>query len=99
MVDRLKDSLERLETPICLDCHVGMRWFRSELVVDEPISKIAHLFVCPNCKRAERTDTNFTPAGAPPAKLSARVFAWWHRKSEAWRIELSDGSGRGAFRA
>ncbi|WP_369723691.1 hypothetical protein AB8Z38_06830 [Bradyrhizobium sp. LLZ17] len=74
MVDRLKDALEHLETPICLDCHVGMRWFRSELVADNPISRIAHLFVCPNCKRAERTDTKFTPAGVPPAKASAPRF-------------------------
>jgi len=71
MVDRLKDAAEHLEAPICPSCHVEMKWFRSELVRDEPEARIAHLFVCSNCQRAERTETKFNPVRVPPDKLSA----------------------------
>lgn len=47
------------EAPECLDCRVATRWFRSELLRDFPKSIIANLYVCPNCKRAERTNTEF----------------------------------------
>lgn len=67
-MDRLKDSLGYLEAPICPDCHVGMRWFRSELVRDDAQPLIAHLFVCPNCKRTQRQDSNVMPVCIPPEK-------------------------------
>ncbi|QQO15149.1 hypothetical protein JJB99_02860 [Bradyrhizobium diazoefficiens] len=74
MVDRLKSATEHLEAPICPTCHIEMKWFRSELVRDEPEVLIAHLFVCPNCKRADRTETKLQPARTPPDKLSAPRF-------------------------
>ncbi len=67
---RLKDSLEHLDNPSCPNCQIAMRWFRSELVRDNPTTMIAHLFVCPNCKRAHRQDTDFTPVIVPPDKLA-----------------------------
>lgn len=56
-----------------------MRWFRSELVRDNTEETIAHLFVCPNCKRAERSDTKFTPMRGSPDKLASQVsrLDWW----------------------
>ncbi|WP_298242307.1 hypothetical protein [uncultured Bradyrhizobium sp.] len=74
MVDRLRSAAEQLEAPTCPGCHVEMRWFRSELLADEPVPVIAHLFVCPHCKRATKTDTIFRDTSAPPEKLSAPRF-------------------------
>jgi len=62
MVDRLKGVVEQLEAPTCPDCHVEMRWFRSELVADDLMPIIAHLFVCPQCKSAAQVDTIFKDA-------------------------------------
>ncbi|QOZ67179.1 hypothetical protein SAMN05192541_1263 [Bradyrhizobium arachidis] len=73
-MDRLKNALGQLEAPDCPNCRITMRWFRSELVRDTPDPLIAHLFLCPNCKRAQRTDTTFTPARVPPDKLAAPRF-------------------------
>ena len=74
MVDRLKNAAEHLEAPTCPDCHIEMRWYRSELLADEPVPIIAHLFVCPHCKRAAQADTIFKAAQVPPEKLSAPRF-------------------------
>lgn len=73
-MDLLKKALGDLEAPICPNCHLNMRWFRSELVRDTPPAIIAHLFVCPNCKRAQRTDTKLTSPPVPPDKLAAPRF-------------------------
>ena len=70
-MNRLTNAPGKLEAPDCSYCHVGMRWFRSELVQDEQEAIIAHLFVCPNCKRAHRVDTGFTPVRVPADELSA----------------------------
>ncbi|MGY3032371.1 NAD-dependent SIR2 family protein deacetylase [Bradyrhizobium sp. USDA 4354] len=74
MVDRLRSAAEQLEAPTCPDCHIEMKWFRSELLADEPTPIIAHLFVCPHCKRAAKTDTIFKGTQAPPDKLAAPRF-------------------------
>jgi hypothetical protein len=74
MVDRLRSAAEHLEAPICPDCRIEMRWYRSELLVDEPVPIIAHLFVCPHCKRAAQADTIFKGTAEPPEKLSAPRF-------------------------
>lgn len=82
MVDRLRSAAEQLEAPICPDCHIEMKWFRSELLADEPTPIIAHLFVCPHCKRASRAETIFKGAQVPPDKLSApRFVAYADRRS------------------
>lgn len=76
MVDRLKSATEHLEAPTCPNCHLEMKWFRSELIRENPISVISHEFVCPHCKRADRIETKFNPPVVPPYKLSApRFFA------------------------
>jgi uncharacterized protein YbaR (Trm112 family) len=74
MVDRLRNAAEHLEAPTCPDCHIEMKWFRSELLADEPTPIIAHLFVCPHCKRAAQVDTMFRGGQAPHDKLSAPRF-------------------------
>ena len=71
---QLKDSLDQLDNPSCPNCRIAMKWFRSELVRDNPKTTIAHLFVCPNCKRAQRQDTNLTPVSAPPDKQPGPRF-------------------------
>ena len=48
MVDRLKQSLEQLEPPVCPNCHIDMSWYRSALMSESPVT-IAHLFTCSNC--------------------------------------------------
>ena len=71
MVDRLRSAAEQLEPPECPDCHVEMRWYRSELLADEPVPVIAHLFACPHCKRVAQTETIFRGPEGPPGRLSA----------------------------
>ncbi|QOZ65911.1 hypothetical protein WN72_05385 [Bradyrhizobium arachidis] len=73
-MDRLKKALGHLEAQDCPNCRITMRWFRSELVPDTPDPLIAHLFLCPNCKRVQRTDTKLTPVRVPPDKQSAPRF-------------------------
>ena len=70
MVDILKKSLEQLESPVCPACSVDMRWSRSTLVNQSPIT-ISHLFVCPNCNRTSETKSQVSTRVAPPTKLSA----------------------------
>ena len=59
MVDRLRSAAEQLEAPTCPDCHIEMRWYRSELLADDPVPIIVHLFAWLHCKRAAETDTMF----------------------------------------
>lgn len=74
-MERLRNALEHLEAPDCPNCHLTMRWFRSELVRDDQQSTVAHLFICPNCKGARRVDTDFTPpVRIPPEKLATPRF-------------------------
>lgn len=70
MVDRLKQSLDQVETPICPNCRIEMRWSRSTLVAEDPVT-IAHLFQCPNCNRVAKTKSTIAATPTPPAKLSA----------------------------
>ena len=71
---RLKDSLGQVDNPTCPHCRIAMRGVRSELVRDTPSTMIAHLFVCPNCKRAQRQDADFAPVMVPPDKLASPRF-------------------------
>ena len=73
-MDLLKKATGQLEPPECPNCRVTMRWFRSELVRDTPEPILAHLFVCPNCKRAHRNDTKFNLVRVPPDKPAAPRF-------------------------
>lgn len=71
MVDRLKRALEQVETPICPNCRIEMRWYRSTLIGAEPIT-IAHLFTCPNCQRVGEVKSTLSgEPPLPPHKLSA----------------------------
>lgn len=73
-MDVLKRTAERLEAPECPNCRTAMRWFRSELVRDDPTPVVASLFICPNCKRARRSVSKFTAARGSPHKLAASRF-------------------------
>ncbi|EHQ99690.1 MULTISPECIES: hypothetical protein [unclassified Bradyrhizobium] len=95
MVDRLRSAAEHLEAPICPDCLIEMKWFRSELLADEPTPIIAHLFVCPHCKRAAQADSIFKSKQVPPDKLSAPRFlayAAYRSASAGFGARLTAGS-------
>jgi predicted RNA-binding Zn-ribbon protein involved in translation (DUF1610 family) len=70
MVDRLKQSLEQLEPPVCPNCHLDMSWYRSALMSESPVT-IAHLFTCPNCGGTAETRSSMPRTVVPPPKLSA----------------------------
>jgi predicted RNA-binding Zn-ribbon protein involved in translation (DUF1610 family) len=68
MVDRLKRSLEQLDTPICPKCSIEMKWSRSTLL---NATTVAHVFVCPSCSRVEEAKSKVNATDTPPEKLSA----------------------------
>jgi hypothetical protein len=68
MVDRLKRSLEQLDTPICPKCSIEMKWSRSTLL---NATTVAHVFVCPSCSRIEEAKSTIKATDTPPEKLSA----------------------------
>jgi hypothetical protein len=70
VVDRLKQSLEELEPPTCPSCRIVMRWTRSTLVAQDPIT-ITHLFACPNCHQLAESKSSVRTPIIPPGKLSA----------------------------
>jgi len=71
-MDQLKKTMAQLDPPHCPNCRIIMRWLRSEQVREERIT--AHLFVCPNCKRAQRSDTKFKAIRVPSDKLASPQF-------------------------
>ena len=80
---RLKDSLGDVGNPSCPNCRISMKRFRSELVRDNPRTMIAHLFVCHNCKSAQRQDTDFDPVVVPPDRLVSSRFQVIHGGRQA----------------
>ena len=73
MVDRLRRSLDGIESPTCPNCHIDMEWFHSVMVSPAPLT-INHFFSCPNCKRVRETQTILNRnAETPPSKLSAPI--------------------------
>ena len=70
MVDNLRQSLDQLEPPTCPHCQLEMKWVRSTLVADSPVT-IAHLFQCVNCNRVSETRSKTKAQSVPPGKLSA----------------------------
>jgi peptide subunit release factor 1 (eRF1) len=68
MVDRIRRAFNELEAPICPNCHIEMKWTRSELVAQDTIR---HLFHCPNCHRAGEATSKIEAVVVPPEKLTA----------------------------
>jgi hypothetical protein len=54
-MERLKQSLAQLTTPICNSCGIEMAWSRSSLISDE--HSILHVFVCARCGAIGETKT------------------------------------------
>jgi hypothetical protein len=75
-MDRLRRSLDQVDVPICPNCRVEMKWYRSALVVDQP-TMIDHVFNCPICQRIDsvRSTIRHDPT-PPPGKLSAPRLRW-----------------------
>jgi hypothetical protein len=67
MVERLRRSLEKLESPICPDCQLVMRWTRSTLVGVEP-TEIIHVFTCLGCRRVEETKSILSDPDRSPLR-------------------------------
>lgn len=61
MIDNLRRSFD-LEAPTCPNCHIDMKWYRSVMVAQSPLT-VAHYFACPNCASRD--------ADTPPGKLAA----------------------------
>ena len=71
MVDRLKQSVEHLEPPVCPNCEIPMKWFRSDLTSEAEPQTVVHHFHCPNCNRLrERTTVLVRGEAVDPKKLS-----------------------------
>jgi hypothetical protein len=71
-MDRLKHSLEELETPTCPTCGIAMQWFRSELIRFVPVTNL-HLFNCPICHFLAESETVSEPVRTPD-KLAVAGF-------------------------
>jgi hypothetical protein len=59
-MDRLKHSLEELETPTCPTCGIEMQWCRSDLIRFIPVTNL-HLFNCPICYLLAESETVSEP--------------------------------------
>ena len=70
-----KHGMDHRDAPDCPDCQIPAKWFRSELLRDRSKWIIANLFVCANCERTQRTDTDFTACRPAPATRIVRLFA------------------------
>jgi hypothetical protein len=68
MVDRLKRSLEQLDSPSCPNCSLEMKWSRSTLV---DATTIVHVFICPGCSHITETKSTISAVSIQPEKLSA----------------------------
>ena len=68
MVDRLKRSLEHLDSPNCPNCSIEMKWSRSTLV---DATTIVHVFICSGCSHITETKSTISAVSIPPRKLSA----------------------------
>ena len=68
MVERLKRSLEHLDSPNCPICSLEMKWTRSTLV---DATTIVHVFICPGCSHTAETKSTISAVIIPPKKLSA----------------------------
>jgi hypothetical protein len=71
-MDRLKHSLEELETPTCPTCGIKMQWFRSELIRFVPVTNL-HLFNCPICHLLAESET----VSVTPDKLAVAGFQFF----------------------
>jgi hypothetical protein len=54
-MERLRQSIENLASPICEACNIPMAWSRSALVATE--QAISHIFVCSRCGSFGETKT------------------------------------------
>jgi hypothetical protein len=70
MAEDLKRSVEHLQSPVCPNCHLIMKWYRSIKLAEIPAT-IAHFFHCENCQRIVETHTVLrADESKPPPKLS-----------------------------
>jgi hypothetical protein len=74
--DRLKHSLQELETPTCPTCGIEMQWFRSELVRFVPVTNL-HLFNCPICYLLAESEKVSEPVRITQDKLAGAGFRFF----------------------
>ena len=75
-MDRLKHSLDDVESPICPHCGTGMQLYRSELVKFVPEVNL-HLFNCPTCLLFAESETVSEVAWVAPDRLAAPRFRFF----------------------
>jgi hypothetical protein len=86
-MDRLRESLEQVEPPTCPNCHIEMRWYRSTLLTQHPIT-ISHVFVCPSCQRPSDV-TSVAPGGRPGTVLPDKLSAPFVRSGKGPPVRLA----------
>ena len=75
-MDRLKHSLEDVESPTCPRCGTEMQLYRSELVKFVPEINL-HLFNCPTCLLFAESETVSEVAWAAPDRLAVPRFRFF----------------------
>jgi hypothetical protein len=76
VMDRLKHSLQELETPTCPTCGIEMQWFRSELIRFVPVTNL-HLFNCPICYLLAESEKVSEPVRVTQDKLAGAGFRFF----------------------
>ncbi|HZD89332.1 MAG TPA: hypothetical protein VE224_04495, partial [Pseudolabrys sp.] len=73
-METLRRSIENLEPPHCPNCHVEMKWYRSNrpLSAEDP-DRVDQFFICPNCHKLETLSSRVRTASGGsdgPAQLN-----------------------------
>jgi hypothetical protein len=70
MVEKIRNSVDRLEAPPCPKCGKPMSWFSAQLIEYSPVV-IEHGFYCAKCGAThKRKDVAADASVQPPGKLS-----------------------------
>ena len=75
-MDRLKHSLDDVESPTCPRCGTGMQLYRSELVKFVPEINL-HLFNCPACFQLAESETISEPVHVSSDNLAVAGFRFF----------------------
>jgi hypothetical protein len=74
MVEKIRNSVDRLEAPACPTCGKPMSWFSAQLIEYSPVV-IEHSFYCSPCgaTRKRKDVAADISAEPPPGKLSHHI--------------------------
>jgi hypothetical protein len=66
---RPEHSLKAVESPLCPNCSIEMRWYRSELIKFVPKTSL-HLFSCLTCSLIAESETVQEPIWVLPDEFA-----------------------------